>query len=347
MHGPGGRGPALAAALVALLVVTAGCSSVLGGDATRTPFGVPDGTDGPGDATTATADTTAGTTTTRTTSTRPGSDPVDVGADDGPLPELETGELAPGLTPEAVTDPERLAAAHRRVLANRSFRVRHRRAFGTPDTPLSETVVAAVSTDRRRFSVERTVVVPDDGGRGTTTTEFWSNETETLRLISFGETRTFGRLAPNRSLSSVPDVDDPVHGSLVAWAFDATVVLEVRDVPSAVAPAQYRVLATGERNRSTAPDGTPVRDLRLEAVVDSRGVVRQLQLQYERRTGEGWVEVDVFLSVTGIGTTEPRPPTWRSDALEAFNGTDPIGGRVLPADRGATPLPKVDPGRTR
>lgn len=322
--------------LVAVLLLTAGCSSVLDGDGTRTPFGVPDG----GQEATASGSTEPVPATVGRTSTRPGSDPADLGADDPRFPVLEVEELAPGLTPEAVISPDRLASAHRRVLDNRSFRVRYRRVEARATGNRTLTVLAELSADRRRYRVRRTARRPEDGPRARSVTAYWSDGNRTLRMITFGDTRTVGRLPSNRSFVDLPEVGDQVRESLVRWAFAATVVESVEDVPSAIAPAKYRVEsdegvrppakfrvnATGDGTRMRTPDRTPVRNASLQAVVDSRGVVRSLRFSYDWPGEDGPVEVVVTMAVEGIGTTDPAPPTWVDDASEEGNGTDPIGG---------------------
>lgn len=111
---------AVRGALLAVVVVLAGCSGVFVSD--------------PGPSTTRTTQppTDAGTTTAEPT---------------GPI----------GLTADGVSNPLRLASAHVRGLENRSFTVRDAQVVSAPNgTVLARTAtVAQVSTDRMRFNATR------------------------------------------------------------------------------------------------------------------------------------------------------------------------------------------------
>lgn len=256
-------------------------------------------------------------------------DPPDDDGEDGGRWRVGATDLAPGVSGEAVWGADRLATAHGEVLDGRSFRVRYRQVVALPGGDRRvRTVVAAVSADRRRYRVREVERRPADGPRSRVVTAHWSGEgNATLRAISYGDTRTYGRLGdaalPGEGL---PGVGDPTHRSLVRRAFGATVLTAVESVPGAVAPARYWLFADGNRADRVTPGSAPVRNLSLRALVDSRGLVRTLRLSYERRDGDGWVGVTTTLAFDGVGGTDPAPPPWADDARREANESAPIGG---------------------
>jgi len=256
-------------------------------------------------------------------------DPPDPDESESGRWEFDVTELAPGLSADAAWGPDRLAAAHRSVLDDRSFRVHYRRVVTPSDEERRVRVVeAGVAADRGRYRVREVVSRPADGPRGGVVTGYWSGGgNETLRTIAFAGTRTYGRLeAADLPDDGLPGAGDPTHRALVERAFAATVLTGVESVPDAVAPAKYWVFATGNRADRITRNATPVRNLSLRALVDSRGLVHRLHLSYERRDGDAWVGVTTNLAFDGVGRTAIDPPTWVDNAPRAGNESDPIGG---------------------
>ncbi|PSQ18581.1 hypothetical protein BRD00_04645 [Halobacteriales archaeon QS_8_69_26] len=340
-----------AVVLLVVLVTAAGCSSPLGDGDARTTYGVPEadpattadattvGTPEPGTAGSAGSgpEQRAGGGGTRGSNGRaadnapPATVPDPPDADDPEDParrQVEVSELAPGLSADTAWGPDRLAAAHHEVLADRSFRVRYRRVVTLPGGDRRiRTVAAAVSADRRRYRVRQVVSRPADGPRGRVVTGYWSGGDGALRSITYGDTRTYGRLdAADLPAEGLPAVGDPTHRSLVRRAFGATVLTAVESVAGSVAPARYWVFASGNRADRITPGSTGVRNLSLRAQVDSRSLVRTLRVSYERRERDGWAAVRTTVAFGGVGRTDPAPPAWVDDARREDNESEPIGG---------------------
>lgn len=327
----------LAAVVLVSLAVAAGCSALPDGGGDRTTYGVPEGSPepSPSGGSNAQGDRPAEV----GGPSRDGTTPDESGPDPPEGRTFAAEELAPGLVAEGVWSVDRLAAAHGSVLENRSFRVRYRRIEGIQDETGELAgreygarrvvgVVAAVSADRRRYRVRRRVDRAVYGPRDRVVTDYWSagDGDGTLRLLSFGEARGYERLGPDDFPGDgLPGIGDPTARSLVRGSFGATVAESVEPVPGAVSPARYRVVATGDRTTRLTPDGPPVRNLALRAVVDSRGVVRALELAYDRREGEGWTRMRVEFEFEGVGRTTPEPPEWVEEARRATNESAPRG----------------------
>lgn len=268
-----------AAAVLALLAVTAGCAAVFGPPSTPTPAA----------DSTATAD---GSRAGESTST----------------PTLRVSGPPPGLGAAGVEDAEALAEAHAAALRNRSFAMRRLVLVRDADGSRigRERAAARVSSGGDRYSYEWSVegvVGRDLAGRQRRT---WSNRSVTYVATTWGASTSYRRYETATGRSPLPTI---VGAAVVREAF-GLVDTRVTDVERSGGTVRYELSATG------GPHEHPGRNVSLRATVEASGLVRSLTLRYWSDANGGEVRVVRRLRIGGLGETTVPRPAWVDRAVE-------------------------------
>lgn len=235
-----------------------------------------------------------------------------------PTPTPEPRAVAPGVTTAGVENATRLAAAHRRAAANRSYRwtLGYRESIAGDETGREVEVVHVEVPHVYVSEVRRT-------GR----LRAFPRPTASEDSYADGTTRYARRPAePDGVAARVldPDVrDGPGRQASRAARYldwylstDETSVTRVERAANAAAEsgtALYRV-------RGLGTDFPRSRDYRVEAVVEENGFVRSMRVAYETRDGLG---VEVWFAYDAVGGTTVTRPAW----LDRADGS--TGGRTV------------------
>jgi len=285
------------AALLAALLVLAGCSGLAGDDRTRpTPAPVP--TDAP-----------------ETASQR---------------------SLAPGVGPAGRTDPLALSLAHDRTVRNRSVTVRFERVRRYPNGSLHSRrarLVRASANRTRLFSRFENdgpgATYFPEGGSVTVFTD----GTRLLQRTRRGERVSYGGLPPSRYRVGTAPVIPYLPGGGRVYVVFASVQTRFAGVETAGGVERYRV----ESVRQTGPAGLAgseqidaVRNLSVTATITPAGLVRSYRLEYVGIENGTPLTVTTVVSYRAVGSTRVERPPWYGRAMAALdrrNGTNGAGAR--------------------
>lgn len=256
--------------LCACLVVLAGCSGLVGGDGDVTP--APDVT------------------------------PADVS------PDLHGGTIAPGLTESELVNASALAAAHERVLSNRSFTSTYRlRLLDADGSVVRESVTQGqYAADRLQYDTSARYTGAFAEARGAERRESWADgDHRYVRWLRGGEWEYQRQeLRPPARLSPGGTVEPLLSG--------ATGVA-IKRLGDGGEWERYRVEATEFENL-----GDSVRNATLTAVVDERGYVSEVRVVIVLDTGLRQV---VEATYSTVGDTTVERPAWVDEAREVVNAT--------------------------
>lgn len=239
-------------------------------------------------------------------------------------------ELAPGLTRNGVVEPFALAEAHASVLADTSYTLveNHSVRFRRGMVYSGGTVEARLGTNHTRYAVVRTgsqtsVPFPVIEER------FWSNGNRTLVARTSTDNTTYaiaradgGPLPVRRALS-----DDPTNSDRIPTLFGA---METRVVGLTVRNGTrlYRVRGSNLTNEfALDTEWESPGNVKLVALVDRRGLVREYRLHYTASFDGDPVRVSRRVRYTNVGSTTVERPSWYGAAVRnvtaaTTNGTD-------------------------
>ncbi|MFW5959427.1 MAG: hypothetical protein ACOCQ3_05445, partial [Natronomonas sp.] len=232
----------------------------------------------------------------------------------------------PGLTDEGVVDPTALAEAHAAEIEERSYSLavtvvvsdaeRSLRSYLSMDLALAadRTYLTQVSTDGPD--------APGFLGSPPATAVFWSDGDVYLSQFSPEETKAFTEFEPSNGFAGKWQYwarTVPFGGTLQSRSeryfqtiFDAipTRLVERQRIDGT---DQYRLTNDGSQLRMSSnlnePGVSQVRDVRLDAVVDHRSVVRSFELQFVAQKNEDRVGFYRTIDYSSLGeTTVERPP---------------------------------------
>ena len=284
----------VAAALLALSVVLAGCNGlVLGGD------GTPEET----------------------------LTPVDVPTDD-PTP-TPVSQLAPGLTGEGVTDAFALGDAHASVLDDTSYTMVENSTVVYSNGSIYSrwtTDARLAANDSRYYVVQNGSVGKSVDGTDTYRMALWSDGERAL-LAEERNNDTSYRSPRSPEGESVPPVEalgpDPTNREAIYAHFGAVETRVVNRTTRNDAML-YRVEAT-EMTSSVAFERVwrNPRNLSMTALVDSQGLVHEYRLHYTATLNGDTIEVTRRVRYTALGDTTVERPSWYDEAVE--NATTPDG----------------------
>jgi len=219
------------------------------------------------------------------------------------------GTLPPGVSESGIEDVDALAAAHERAIANRShtvwvdwYRPRNLRPNGTR---IKRDIDIASEGDRYLIETENEV----DGER--TRSGAIYNDGSGLYVATWNETdgrygRVF-RITPRQNNVPTPE---SVRTRLVT-RYLSTPRTNVTGVVERDGQRLYRVVGTGRPNTTSA---VTIRNYTVEALVDSRGFVRDVtvraSVEHPDTTPERAFRVKREITYGRVGSTTVEPPGW-------------------------------------
>lgn len=246
-----------------------------------------------------------------------------------PTDDLPPGQIAPGVSPGGIEDPEALRAAHEAVLRNRSYRW----STGTVHRSENRTVLFRSTFDLRVDPANDTYLVTrvreGVGPRRDGTDATWANATSVFeRRVVEGDV-TYDR-------HDRPDRRGAAHGVGIVSLL-AEVDPDVIGKRQANGTTEY-VLVSRNVTRSIgagAVDAAPAGPGRLVAVVTSEGLVRSVRLTRVVARDGTEVTVHANTTVTRIDDTTVERPDWVAAAANATRvGSTPVQpGTVVETDR--------------
>lgn len=217
-----------------------------------------------------------------------------------PLPVGEaaptTGELAPGLGPDRVVDPERLLDAHAAVLANDSYTVRltsTREATNGSTRTRHSRVVRVVDAERFHYVLSTET---DDGDRRV---ERWRDGSRAYQATTENGSTSYRALR------------DPPPPVLLTRADLMRLFLFV---PSEVVDSRDRDGTTVHHVAGGPRDLHPLSDVTYEAAITERGLVRSYEVRYTLDGRRPEAVVTVAATVSDVGETTVERPPWVDDA---------------------------------
>jgi len=276
------------AAVLSLLLVLAGCSTLVPAPAPSTP----------------------------SAPTTPAPVPTDDRAD---------GELAPGVTAEGVVASRTLAEAHVARLADRSFALSVNRTTRYPNGTLRERLRLNLSLAAdRSYLVHTSTAGPQAPvflGRPPASASFWSNGSTYTRRLTRENTTTYSQFQPTAGAGTwqywARTVPYGGRGGNPRGFITRTFSAVPTRVTGRVADGNgtsYRLVG----DRATAPIELGIadpRDVRLTATVTAGGLVRSLSLSYVGTVDGQAIAVTRRFRYERVGNTTVERPPWVAQAL--------------------------------
>lgn len=219
----------------------------------------------------------------------------------------------PGVTEERVTNLTALAAAHERAMANRSHRIwldRYSERVNANDTRVKHDFDMVVEGER--FLITNAVVESDDRRR---LGAVYHDGAVTYGAVWNGSTGTYGQVLeidPRHDLAPTPET---VRRTAVR-RFLSAARTNVTHRTARDGTTLYRVVATG-RPSATAFD--QVWNYTAVALVDSRGYVRDLTVEFTARSSSRIYQMRHELTYSRVGTATVEAPAWYE--RQQTNGT--------------------------
>ncbi|MBX0322346.1 hypothetical protein EGH21_04790 [Halomicroarcula sp. F13] len=234
-----------------------------------------------------------------------------------PVPAQPPAPVAPGLTEAGVTDTRALARAHVTTLGNVSYTLRHTRTVQTANgtVRLRQVTTGEFAANYRTYVATRTItgteVPPTEirtrwaEGRAVQ----WTTVNGTTRREIVADGRGIGAppLPPRAALFFDPTYNGRV-AALFAGANVTAVTRTSEEVMQTYRAPVSRVVADGAADRSQFPvvHAERVGDVRFTAVVGPSGVVYGYGTQYTVVRNGTTLHVTESLRYSDLGTTTPR-----------------------------------------
>lgn len=229
-------------------------------------------------------------------------------------------ELAPGLTAAGVASPFRIADAHAGLLGDASFTLRSVRTVRTANGSLRArtTLTGAFAPGRRRYHV---VLTRDGRDARFDRLEDFSDGRRVLRAIERNNSTSYtvvrgpgGEPAHPREVLFV----DPIFPSYVERLLEAIEAARVESVGGGPART-YRVRATAVSKPTVAAavEAGAVENVSLTLLVDERGLVYELRLEYATELLDTPVRVTRRFRYSAVGATTVDRPPWYAAAVNA------------------------------
>lgn len=219
----------------------------------------------------------------------------------------------PGLSAQGVADPLALADAHRDALSNVSYTMTSTTTFQRPNGSIrSQSVTTTrVAPGASSFSVVTAQTEWNASrplGVGSHELATWANETTSVTAHRFSDGEVTYR---HGSRDDAPFEPDAQWGLLYS-AFDATNTTVVNQFERNETTL-FRVVSTAQPGPDSAFAGRS--NYSLVAVVDSRGIVRTLQLTYRTTFDGDPAIVSRTMHVSNLGDATVERPSWYDAAV--------------------------------
>jgi hypothetical protein len=237
-----------------------------------------------------------------------------------PVPADST--LAPGVTKEGVVDPERLAAAHRGAIRNRSYTLAANRTVRYANGTLRSGLWLRVRLGERRTYRATASTAGSEGpvflGEPPATAEFWGNGSVYVRRFAHDGEQTYNTFEPVRGagtwqywVRTVPFGGGV--GSPRRFIGDLFATVPTRLDGTTRNTTAYRLVGDSATGPVEGIDG--VSEVRLTAVVRADGLVRSISLQYAGRVDGEPIRVTRRVRYERVGRTTADRPPWFDRAI--------------------------------
>lgn len=242
-----------------------------------------------------------------------------------PAPVPEHVDLPPGVDESGVVSADRLADAHVDALASRSFTLVSNRTVRDADGRIRSRLSVEVAVGENRSYLADLATAGPDGpvllGRPPARGVYWSNGSAHVRKLTRQNRTTYDRIDASRTFAGswLFWTNTVAYGGVIGLSSAEPFYREtLRDVPTELAGRRTLngttvVRLVGDRAESpefSQLDADVVRDVRLEAVVDERGLVRSFRLSYEAVVDGEVRTVDWTIRYEAVGGTTVARPSW-------------------------------------
>lgn len=226
--------------------------------------------------------------------------PVAVEADD----EVHFPIEPPGLDRDGIANRSALAAAHDRGLSDRAYTVwidLYRPRDGVANaTRVQRDIDVTVQGDRYRVT---TTVVGSSSRVRERVLDLYHDGTTRYVAERHGEVVRYRGLRPNESPTVLPE--PPALRATLVDTYLSTPETRLDGIETRERRTYYRVVGEG------TPAGLPaVEAYRVEAMVDTEGVVRELTAEYVVTTPSGRYPVRLTMTLDNLYWTTVEPPSW-------------------------------------
>lgn len=227
-------------------------------------------------------------------------------------------QLAPGLTNKGVIDAFALGDAHAAVLSNTSYTFHEntttRYANGTVFNQI--TTRAQMTNDGRFYIIQNGLNSNVSGSGGLSA---WSNGERALLAQTRNNNTSYSSLY-ELSNEPVPPQEavkaigiDPTHSEEIYGLF-GSVETRVIDRATRNRTIHYQIVATNVTNPITFDKGHNPRNVTLQALVNSQGLIQEYQLNYTVTLNGTPVQIHRQVNYTNLGNTTTERPPWYDEA---------------------------------
>jgi hypothetical protein len=242
-----------------------------------------------------------------------------------PAPVPEDVEFPPGVDESGVVSPSRLADAHVDALGSQSFTLVSNRTVRDADGRVRSHLEVTVAVgENRSYLADLTTAGPEGPvllGRPPARGVYWSDGSDHARKLTRRNETSYDRIDASRTFAGswLFWTNTVAYGGVIGRSSAESFYRStLRDVPAELAGQRTEngttvVRLVGDRAGSTdfsQVDAGDVRDVRLEAVVDERGLVRSFRLSYEAVVDGDLRTVDWEISYERVGNTSVSRPDW-------------------------------------
>lgn len=238
-----------------------------------------------------------------------------------PEEQTETTSLPPGVTATNITDPEALASAHASVLARNSHQFRSVWTVRYPNGSLYGRIDqrVRVTSGRERFRARFEMRGPNAYflGFGNARVELYSDGSDLYQAVTRDNDTEYSVGALHLGESFHVSVSRPSP----RWQLAALVgALDVRLVTSLRGDGSYRLVGSHPsppEEFTLAVSGSDPRNVSFEAAVTERGLVAEYRLAYTASIDGRDVRVVRTVDYGDVGNTLVDPPGWLDRAARS------------------------------
>jgi hypothetical protein len=244
-----------------------------------------------------------------------------------PVPSDST--LAPGVTEAGVVDPERLAAAHRAAIENRSYTLIANRTeqYGNGTVRSGLRIRVELAADRGYHA--RAATAGPDGpvflGTPPASAVFWSNGSVYVRRLTNDDSTIYNEFRPREGgagtwkywVATVPFGGGQADPTSFYTGVFRSVAVDTVERGTDGDMVVYRLRGSELRQASFTGEFADVRNVSLRATVTERGLVRSLRLRFTGTVDAEPVRVEWRVRYRDVSATTVERPGWFERAVQS------------------------------
>lgn len=239
-------------------------------------------------------------------------------------------QLAPGLTGGGVTDAFALGDAHAAVLDNVSYTVHENFTIRYKNGSIFNQVTTRVQiANNSRFYIVQDGLGPNVSGSGSFSA--WSNGERVLFAQTSNNNTSYNIPPGIEEREPIPPQEavraigiDPTNSEQIYGIF-SSVETRVTDRTTRNGTTHYQIVATNVTNPAAFDRGRNPRNVSLQALIDSRGLVREYQLSYTATLNGAPAQIHRQVNYSSLGNTTIERPPWYDEAIENVSTTTSTG----------------------